>query len=411
MNTQTQESFEDENSEGVPLYDVDTQFNEAQRDVNDHVDATEVVAECHAGLEAVAAALEAHVNDLDPSAATWLWASFESHTTRLGLTNDLPSLEGLKSPRLAEPTIKLSMETVGEAVKKAWAMLVDMFRRAWNAVLTFFGKVKTNQQQVITRAQTVDRALNTDGKGWPAEPEVLLDQALAARLAIDTTVDLSSGSISSTLKRLESLSLRAWSRQYEIAQAVEKICKDPNDTRIWDALLSDLAQSNRMLSEIFRGEGVNHVVHSDIMPGNRYIAANIVRGENMDSVHSSVKKMLLQVEAMEKTKPQLTHDTTKEVSNRVGRPTLAEVRHSLKLIIDSAKSRQRIFQIADTSKVLQQMELAERKNEVFTGDQRRAVQGLIRVYSSMVHLAVQVEAYLARTYMAYIDALARCDKP
>lgn len=376
---------------------------EAQQDLTDHVDATEVVTECHAGLEAVAAALEAHVNDLDPTAATWLWASFESHTTRMGMSSDLPSLEGLKSPRLAAYTVQLSLETVKEKLQHVWESLVHMFKKLWEQFMRFLGVDKMHMKKVAAELREVRIAI-AKLKYYPAAKEVeLRGYAAKAALSYGKSDYLSLAVMQKTANNWESLDLfvNAVARDYN--KAIVKALRDPSRSETWVDAIKQLKELERLWK--------THVLPTH----DSYLGGYLIK---IDTKHAAANAGEDTIESL--TAPfrngtfnlTLAESKADQSTVKVTRPPLKDLTN----IVDQLSRRMNRWYTAyshlDAEGTVRELEQSLKGLQ--TGDSASDAPAKIRMmisaFSRIAAMRAQLSRASAHTLLGYAEAFKRCLK-
>lgn len=148
---------------------------EAADEAEEAAEIAEELDEVAEGLESIFDHMEATMEDggLEPGAAAALNLAVEAHTRRLGVTQPLmASMEsfGGQSDRASATTI--SMEAVGDTIKKVWLAIKSAIQRAIKAITDFFAKIFGGVDKIIKRADDLASMSKELGKKKAASGKV-----------------------------------------------------------------------------------------------------------------------------------------------------------------------------------------------------------------------------------------------
>ncbi|MNM62860.1 phiKZ-like phage internal head protein [compost metagenome] len=150
------------------IADTAESFAESEQGADD----VQELGDISEGLESIMVSMEAAMQDggLNPQAALFMQHAVQGYTRRLGLSASAitPSLEsfGGQSGQAAATTI--SMEGVGETLKKIWLAIKNAVSKAIQAVKNFFAKIFGGVAKLKSRADALEKQvseLSADGKG------------------------------------------------------------------------------------------------------------------------------------------------------------------------------------------------------------------------------------------------------
>jgi hypothetical protein len=129
---------------------------------NTHSDDLQIAS---VGLEAIAAELEAAAGagGMTKQAAEVMLPNAISCSKHLGMNSPMvQSMESFNNPSTRMQATRISMETVGETLKKVWEMVLKAIAAAWDAVMSFFDKlfdvapkIKARAEQLTQKAATM----------------------------------------------------------------------------------------------------------------------------------------------------------------------------------------------------------------------------------------------------------------
>lgn len=123
------------------------------------------------GLESIVASMEACMEDggLTPQAALFMQHAVNGYTRRLGLSASsiTPSMESFGGASGQAAATTISMEGVGETLKKIWLAIKNAVSKAIQAVRNFFAKIFGGVAKLKQRSDALKKAVNdlTDDKG------------------------------------------------------------------------------------------------------------------------------------------------------------------------------------------------------------------------------------------------------
>lgn len=143
-------------------------FGEAEQGGDDVIELGEISE----GLESIVASMEACMEDggLTPQAALFMQHAVNGYTQRLGLSASAitPSMESFGGASGQAAATTISMEGIGETLKKIWMAIKNAVSKAIAAVRNFFAKIFGGVAKLKQRADALEKAvseLSADGKG------------------------------------------------------------------------------------------------------------------------------------------------------------------------------------------------------------------------------------------------------
>lgn len=149
--------------ESFEMVEDHAELARAADDVNEAHEVVEELEDSEAGLEAIAASLEATMADggMTPQAAVYLHHAVNAHTRRLGITKKIvPSLESFGGESSRLQATRISMESVKETLLKIWEAVKRAYEAVKNAVLNFFnryvtvvGRVKGHAEKLLKQVE------------------------------------------------------------------------------------------------------------------------------------------------------------------------------------------------------------------------------------------------------------------
>ena len=152
--------FDEEGNPVVINIDSDAvEITQTFTEAEDAVEDVEELEEVEEGLESIVASLEAALEQggLDPISAQFAHHAVGAYVERLGMESSdlMPALEsfGGDSGRISATTV--SMETIGEALKKIWAAIKAAVEKAIKAVTDFFSKLFVGWEKLVKAAETL----------------------------------------------------------------------------------------------------------------------------------------------------------------------------------------------------------------------------------------------------------------
>jgi hypothetical protein len=161
--------FDDEGNPVVINIDSDAvEITQTFAEAEDAVEDVEELEEVEEGLESIVQSLEAALEQggLDPIAAQFAHHAVGAYVERLGMeASDLmPALEafGGDSGRVSATTV--SLEGIGETLKKIWAAIKAAVEKAIKAVADFFAKIFGGINKIKTRISDLKTAVGKLGE-------------------------------------------------------------------------------------------------------------------------------------------------------------------------------------------------------------------------------------------------------
>lgn len=186
------ESQEDQPADAsIPPQDLDAALidvSDSVAAVNDAADDGVVLSEVQAGLEAICAAMESQTTHIDEQAAGFMFAAANAHLGRIG--GDLsaaPSLESFSGKTiraantLSMETLKEQLAAVVEAIKRAFAKLIEHIKAFWKRATVAGERLKHRAEQLKAKLGALHNA--------KAKAETFEDAGLAAKLAVEGKTD------------------------------------------------------------------------------------------------------------------------------------------------------------------------------------------------------------------------------
>ena len=271
-------SMEDMDEDGNPVViniDSDTveitqTFDEAEEAAED----TEELQEAEEGLESIYASLEASLESggLDPVAATFAHHAVQSYVNRLGMTSTdiMPGLEsfGGSSRRLSATTV--SMETIGETLKKIWAAIKAAVEKAISAVTNFFRKLFDGMSRLEKKfkelaekvAKLKEEPKKADDKVKIPSPNALMCKGKVDWASINTGfTNLKSGAEEISFYITEVVKYYG-----ELRKNLDKVASKPED-------VSAAVDATKSQLDLFAGK-IKSKLHVSSMPGDKAITYN-----------------------------------------------------------------------------------------------------------------------------------------
>lgn len=136
---------------------------ESYREVEALEEDVEELEEIEEGLEVVVESLQAALEQggLDPVAAQFAHHAVEAYTARLGIesTAVMPALESFGGDSGRAAATEVSLEGIGETLKRIWAAIKAAVEKAIKAVTDFFAKVFGGIAKVKTRIADLEKSV------------------------------------------------------------------------------------------------------------------------------------------------------------------------------------------------------------------------------------------------------------
>jgi hypothetical protein len=160
-------SLEDETGAETPIIEDDggsleagvAEVLAADQEVCDAGEAVEDLGEVHATLESIKLSVESAIADggLTPREAEFFRHAMDASSHRVGLRDNLPSLESFGGSSDREKTTRIALEGVVEQIKKIWAAIVATLKRWWETVERFFYKAFGAAPRLYSRATALKK--------------------------------------------------------------------------------------------------------------------------------------------------------------------------------------------------------------------------------------------------------------
>lgn len=144
---------------------------EAEGEVEEQGDNVEELGEISEGLESILISMESAMQDggLNPQAALFMQHAVQAHVGRLGLeaSDVTPSMESFGGASGQAAATTISMEGIGETLKKIWLAIKNAVSKAIQAIKNFFSKIFGGVSKLKTRSDALKKAVSdlTDEKG------------------------------------------------------------------------------------------------------------------------------------------------------------------------------------------------------------------------------------------------------
>ena len=144
---------------------------EAEGKVEEQGDNVEELGEISEGLESILISMESAMQDggLNPQAALFMQHAVQAHVGRLGLeaSDVTPSMESFGGASGQAAATTISMEGIGETLKKIWLAIKNAVSKAIQAIKNFFAKIFGGVSKLKTRSDALKKAVSdlTEEKG------------------------------------------------------------------------------------------------------------------------------------------------------------------------------------------------------------------------------------------------------
>jgi hypothetical protein len=144
---------------------------EAEGEVEEQGDNVEELGEISEGLESILISMESAMQDggLNPQAALFMQHAVQAHVGRLGLeaSDVTPSMESFGGASGQAAATTISMEGIGETLKKIWLAIKNAVSKAIQAIKNFFAKIFGGVSKLKTRSDALKKAVSdlTEEKG------------------------------------------------------------------------------------------------------------------------------------------------------------------------------------------------------------------------------------------------------
>ncbi|MNU54533.1 phiKZ-like phage internal head protein [compost metagenome] len=141
------------------IADTAESFAEAEQGSDD----VQELGEISEGLESIVLSMESAMQDggLNPQAALFMQHAVQGYTRRLGLhaSQITPSLESFGGASGQAAATTISMEGIGETLKKIWVAIKNAVSKAIQAVKNFFAKIFGGVAKLKTRSDALKKAV------------------------------------------------------------------------------------------------------------------------------------------------------------------------------------------------------------------------------------------------------------
>lgn len=137
---------------------------EAGAEAEEQADNVEELGEITEGLESILISMESAMQDggLNPQAALFMQHAVQAHVGRLGMSaSDVtPSMESFGGASGQAAATTISMEGIGDTIKKIWLAIKNAISKAIQAVKNFFAKIFGGVAKLKSRADSLTKAVN-----------------------------------------------------------------------------------------------------------------------------------------------------------------------------------------------------------------------------------------------------------
>ena len=245
-------------------------------------DELEEIAE---GLEAIVESMEASMDQggLDPIAAQFAHHAVNAYTERLGFESEqvLPALEAFGGDSGREASTTVSMEGVGEQLKKIWNAIRAVIEKAIAAVKAFFAKIFGGIGKFESRIDSLKKDLN-EKKSWtvkketkfsPPSPNVLMYNGKADIKSVDDGIT----NLNLAIEDMYNVGLKGASEYYAKVGTIFGD-KSADDEKAANAKLMELGEKQAIILKL--GSKIQNTRFS----GDKALVMNVKGGsENEDS--------------------------------------------------------------------------------------------------------------------------------
>lgn len=136
---------------------------EAEGEFEEQGDNVEELGEISEGLESILISMESAMQDggLNPQAALFMQHAVQAHVGRLGLeaSDVTPSMESFGGASGQAAATTISMEGIGETLKKIWLAIKNAVSKAIQAIKNFFSKIFGGVAKLKTRHEALKKAV------------------------------------------------------------------------------------------------------------------------------------------------------------------------------------------------------------------------------------------------------------
>jgi len=136
---------------------------EAEAEFEEQGDNVEELGEISEGLESILISMESAMQDggLNPQAALFMQHAVQAHVGRLGLeaSDVTPSMESFGGASGQAAATTISMEGIGETLKKIWQAIKNAVSKAIQAIKNFFAKIFGGVGKLKSRHEALKKAV------------------------------------------------------------------------------------------------------------------------------------------------------------------------------------------------------------------------------------------------------------
>lgn len=136
---------------------------EAEGEFEEQGDNVEELGEISEGLESILISMESAMQDggLTPQAALFMQHAVQAHVGRLGLESSdvTPSMESFGGASGQAAATTISMEGIGETLKKIWLAIKNAVAKAIQAIKNFFAKIFGGVGKLKSRHEALKKAV------------------------------------------------------------------------------------------------------------------------------------------------------------------------------------------------------------------------------------------------------------
>lgn len=286
-NDEIAEEITDEQAEAVleetPESEV-TEVVEAEQEVDAAEAASAELEEAAEGLESLQAALESSLANGGLTAGEARFANMHAASLcgRLGLTQSvMPSMESFEANDRVEAT-RVSMEGIGETLKKIWEAIKSMAAKVWNWISNFFKSIFGAAERLERRAKALDKVagkLTGDAK----KSKITVSARLASRIALGDKVDATAKGAKDLVKAIETCAKFDLENNQTTGKFVEEFRGLMGKTaKIADGAEWLKARAPKMVEGLVKRStsGVNAVWATATVPGNVSFQVSVRQDDN-----------------------------------------------------------------------------------------------------------------------------------
>ncbi len=300
---------------------------EAGEEVEEVEDDVEEMEEVEEGLEAIAASLEAALQNggLDPQAAQFCSHAIDGYAGRLGLEGleIVPALEAFGSDTGREAATQVSLEGIGDTLKKIWAAIKAAIEKSIKAVADFFAKLWKGAEKIKARIAELEKAVaKADKDGDEAEKDATVAVPNPNSLMLGGKVEMSailsgianlktaSDSMHGSYLKEEISSIESMGKEIEGLMSPDQDAIDASYAKMAKMAEAKVSSIKSIQEKAFSGDKAVHVVTSE-KPGDKSSKTTIesVKGASAFSSKGDIdvpkladlKKLLADLKALAST--------------------------------------------------------------------------------------------------------------